>query len=287
MKFFFLVLALASVVGSVSAQDGGPRTLRNLPYVSGGKARQQLDLYLPAATKGRHPLIIWIHGGGWAQGSKEHTPAAAIIAQGYAVASINYRLSQHATFPAQIQDCKAAVRWLRANAEKYQINPDRIGVWGTSAGAHLAALLGTTGETKEFDVGENLDESSAVQCVVDWFGPADFLNWSGSDDRLLDSQDNAVGRLLGGTVSQRSELARKASPVYFVSGKSAPFLIMHGDGDSVVPVQQSRILHAALQKAGVESQLKVIDGAGHGGGAFNSPENLMLMAAFFRKHLSP
>ena len=153
----------------------GTQVHRDLEYVAGGHARNKLDLYLPAKADHPLPVIVWIHGGGWLAGSKEGCPAVPFVGKGYAVASINYRFSQHALFPAQIEDCKAAIRWLRANAKKYDLDASHVGVWGASAGGHLVALLGTTGGVKELEGnGGNLDQSSRVQCVVDWFGPTDF-----------------------------------------------------------------------------------------------------------------
>ena len=198
------------------------------------------------------------------------------------MASINYRLSQHAVFPAQIEDCKAAIRWLRANAAKYHLDPDHIGVWGASAGGHLVALLGTTGGVKELEgTGGNLDQSSRVQCVVDWFGPTDMATMG----RQADKPGTPVAQLIGGPVQENQEKARKASPLTYVSKDSAPFLIMHGDKDNMVPLQQSEVLAEALKKAGVEVKLQVVKGNGHGGPGFNSPENRKLIEDFFAKHL--
>ena len=260
----------------------GVEVLRDLQYVEGGHERNRLDLYLPEKTEGRLPLIVWIHSGAWLGGSKDGCPAVPFVTKGYAVASINYRLSQHAVFPAQIEDCKAAIRWLRANAAKYQLDPDHIGVWGASAGGHLVAMLGTTGGVKEMEgTGGNLDQSSRVQCIVDWFGPSDLLTMAGSHDNPASPES----RLIGGPVQKNKENARKASPVTYVSKDSAPFLIMHGDQDNVVPPGQSEELVAALKKAGVEVKLQIIEGNGHGGPGFNSPENRKLVADFFAKHL--
>ncbi len=206
-----------------------------------------------------------------------------LVAKGYAVASINYRLSQHAIFPAQIEDCKAAIRWLRANAAQHHIDPDHVGVWGSSAGGHLVALLGTTGNVKELEgQGGNLDQSSRVQCVVDWFGPTDFATMGGSHD----GPTSAEAKLLGGPVQENKEKARKASPLAYVSKDSAPFLIMHGDQDKSVPIQQSEALAEALKKAGIEATFVVVKGNGHGGPGFNSPENRKLIEDFFAKHLA-
>jgi acetyl esterase/lipase len=241
-----------------------------------------LDLYLPEKPKGRLPVVVWIHGGAWREGSKESCPAVPLAAKGYAVASINYRFSQHAVFPAQIEDCKAAIRWLRANAKKYQLDPDHIGVWGASAGGHLVALLGTTAGVKDFEgKGGNLDQSSRVQCVVDWFGPTELMTMG----KQADKPGTPVAGLIGGPVQENKEKARVASPVTYVSKDSAPFLIMHGDRDNVVPLQQSELLARLLKKAGVEVQLQVVKGNGHGGPGFTTPESHKLIEDFFAKHL--
>lgn len=150
---------------------GAVTILRDLPYVPAGHERQKLDLYLPTPTNGPLPVIIWIHGGAWRAGSKEQCRAARFSQRGYAVASLNYRLSQHAVFPAQIEDCQAAVRWLRANAAKCRLDPERFGAWGSSAGGHLVALLGTAGDAQAFERGPHPAISSRVQAVVDFFGP--------------------------------------------------------------------------------------------------------------------
>ncbi|MGD0898188.1 MAG: alpha/beta hydrolase [Thermoguttaceae bacterium] len=260
----------------------GVRALRDLQYVEGGHERNRLDLYLPEKAEARLPLVVWIHGGAWWGGSKEGCPAVFLAANGYAVASINYRLSQHAVFPAQIEDCKAAIRWLRANAAKYHLDPDHVGVWGASAGGHLAAMLGATGNVKELEgSGGNLDQSSRVQCVVDWFGPSDMARMG----RQADKPDTPVARLIGGPVQENLEKARKASPLSYVGKDSAPFLIMHGDKDDVVPLAQSEVLAEALKKAGVEVNLVIVKGNGHGGPGFNSPENRRLIEDFFAGHL--
>src|SRR5262249_24089734 len=139
-----------------------------------GHERQKLDLYLPDKADGPLPVVVWVHGGAWRQGSKNGCPGVYLAARGFAVASVGCRLSHDAVFPAQIEDCKAAVRWLRANAKKYTLDPDHVGAWGASAGGHLVALLGTTGGMKDLEGKDgDLDQSSKVQCVVDWFGPTD------------------------------------------------------------------------------------------------------------------
>lgn len=260
----------------------GVKVLRDLPYVENGHERNRLDLYLPERTRDPLPVIVWVHGGAWQAGSKENCPAVSLVTKGYAVASVNYRLSQHAVFPAQIEDCKAALRWLRAKAAQYQLDPHHIGAWGASAGGHLVALLGTSTSVKEWErQGGNRELSSRVQCVVDWFGPADLTTMAGGHNQPVSPES----RLIGGAVQEHLEQARQASPVTYVSRDSAPFLIMHGDKDNLVPLSQSTELAEALKQSGVEVQLQIIADNGHGGTGFASPENRQLVEAFFAKHL--
>jgi acetyl esterase/lipase len=267
---------------SKSKLPAGVKVLRNLQYIEGGHERNCLDLYLPGAVKDRLPLIVWIHGGAWQGGSKTNCPAVPMVTQGYAVASINYRLSQHAVFPAQLEDCKAAIRWLRANATKYHLDPDHVGAWGASAGGHLVALLGTTGDVKDLEGnGGNLNQSSRVQCVVDWFGPSDLTILGDKGNH----PDSPVFQLIGGSLQENKDKARKASPLAYVNKDSAPFLIMHGDQDKVVPVEQSKALAEKLEKAGVEVKFQVIEGSGHGGPEFVSPKNFKIIEDFLAKHL--
>jgi acetyl esterase/lipase len=245
------------------------------------KERNVLDLYVPK-SEAALPLVIWVHGGGWQQGSKAGGPALGLLSKGYAVASINYRLSQQAVYPAQIEDCKAAVRFLRANAKEYNLDPDHFGVWGASAGGHLVALLGTTAAAKELEGdGGNKEVSSKVQAVVDWFGPTDLTKMGGSHD----NPNSPEAKLLGGPVQENKDKAAKANPITYVTKDAAPFLILHGDQDKTVPYSQSELLAEALKKAGVEVRLVKVEGAGHGGAQFNAPENRKLIEEFFDKHL--
>ncbi len=267
-----------------AALPPGVKALRGLEYVPDKHERHRLDLYLPEKAAGPLPVIVWVHGGGWRGGSKENCPAVPFAAKGYAVASINYRLSQHAIFPAQIEDCKAAVRWLRAHAKAYNLDPERFGAWGSSAGGHLVALLGTSGDIKELEGGGgNPEQSSRVQAVVDWYGPTDFTRMGGKHD----SPTSAESLLLGGPVQEHKDRAAKANPITYVSKDDPPFLILHGDKDTLVPLSQSELLADALKKAGAEVTLRVIRGAGHGGPAFFTPENRRLVEEFFAKHLRP
>ncbi len=263
----------------------GTKVHRNLEYVHGGHERQKLDLNVPEKAGGPLPVIVWVHGGGWLAGSKEGGgPALLFVGKGYAVAAINYRLSQHATFPAQIEDCKAAIRWLRANAKTYNLAPDRIGVWGASAGGHLVALLGTSGDVKDLEGKEgNTDQSSRVQAVVDWFGPTDLTKMGGSHDQ----PNSPEARLLGGQVQDNKDKAARANPITYVAKDNPPFLILHGDKDPTVPFSQSVLLEEALKKSGVEVTLQPVKGAGHGGREFSSAENLKLIEEFLDRHLKP
>ncbi|MGA2034698.1 MAG: alpha/beta hydrolase [Thermoguttaceae bacterium] len=264
-----------------AAQD--VKVVRDVAYVEGGHERNRLDLYLPLKAERPMPLVVWIHGGGWQGGSKEGCPAVPLTGKGFAVASINYRLSQHAVFPAQIEDCKAAIRWLRANAKKYGLAADRIGVWGGSAGGHLVALLGVTGGVKELEGrGGNPDQSSRVQAVVDWYGPTDFVHWDPNFNKAVNPM---IAQLLGGPAAENEAKARRASPSTYVGKDAAPILIIHGDKDNIVPLGQSEQFAEALKKAGVEAQLQIIKGSGHGGPAFASPENYKIIEEFLAKHL--
>ncbi len=270
---------------------GGAKAHRDLAYVEGGHERQKLDLFLPAKASAPLPVIIWVHGGGWQNGSKDGCPPlrGGYLERGYAVASIGYRLSQHAVFPAQIEDCKAAIRYLRAHAKDYGLDPARFGVWGSSAGGHLVALIGTSGDVKEFEVGANLDQSSRVQAVCDWFGPTDFTQM---DAHALpgapfkhDAPDSPEAKLIGGPVQENKDKAARLSPLTYVSADDPPFLIVHGDQDPLVPLHQSQLLFDALKRAGTSVQLHTIHGAGHGRPGFDGKNIDDMVSAFFDQRL--
>lgn len=291
MKHLAFLLVLAWGVSAQAQQlrvPAGVKALRDLAYVEAGHERQKLDLYLPEKAEGPLPLIIWVHGGGWQNGSKDGCPPlrAGYVERGYAVASLNYRLSSHAVFPAQIEDCKAAIRWLRAHAREYALDPQRFGVWGASAGGHLAALIGTCGGVKEFDVGAHLDQSSRVQAVCDYFGPTDFtvfVTTPGYESHATDASPEA--KLIGGPVLQNKARAARVNPISYVSKDDPSFLIMHGDKDPTVPINQSQMLFEALKKAGVSTHFHTIHGAGHGGPGFIGPNIETMAAAFFDEQL--
>lgn len=236
------------------------------------------------------PAIVFIHGGGWFEGHRNRGlgPLAHFAERGYLCASIEYRLSGEAKFPAQIEDVKEAVRFLRAKAKEFHLDPERIGVWGQSAGGHLAALLGTSGDVKELEgAGGWRQLSSRVQAVVDWNGPVDFLE-PVQLKRWVERQDDAFGKLIGGAPEASKEKAVRAAPATYATPDDPPFLIMHGDADEIVMLSQSESLHGALKRAGVDATLNVVKGAGHFGVDGVSPlpaELAATMDAFFDKHL--
>ena len=288
----FIVVAISVLAQRRSAAEvmkapEGVRVYQDLAYVTDGHERQKLDLYVPD-TGENLPLIIWIHGGAWRGGDKTHYMPIEYLKAGYAGASINYRLSQHAIFPAQIEDVKAAVRWLRANAETYRLDPNRFAAWGSSAGGHLVAMLGTAGDVKEFEVGENLEVSSRVQAVVDYFGPTDFLQMDAHrlpDGLVHDVPDSPESQLVGGSIQEHQARVARANPVTYVSKGAPPFLIVHGDKDPLVPYQQSVLLNDALEKVGVSVTFYKVEGGGHGW--FKDPKVPELAKAFLEQHLKP
>ncbi len=225
-----------------------------------------LDLYLPEDVASPLPLIVWIHGGAWREGTKEHPRALRLVSDGYAVASVEYRLSQEAIFPAQIHDCKAAVRWLRAHAGTYGLDPSRVAAWGGSAGAHLASLLGVTAGVPELEGSlGHPEQSSAVRAVCSWYGPSDLLRMNdirGAMDH--DAPDSPESQLVGAPIQAHPDLVARANPITYVGPDAPPFLLMHGTADDVVIPSQSELLHSALVGAGAQSTLILLGGLGHG-----------------------
>jgi acetyl esterase/lipase len=265
----------------------GVKAERDIEYARVGETTLLLDVFRPESSGQPLPLVVWVHGGGWSGGDKAANPALPLSASGYVVASINYRLSGTARFPAQIEDCRAAIRWLRANARKYNIDPKRVGVWGSSAGGHLVALLGTAGDVSKWDgVGANTDQPARVQAVCDYYGPTDLL--AEKIPGRGRGPDSAVGRLLGGAVDEHKDEAGQASPINYVSADDPPFLILHGEQDETVPIEQSEMLDAALRKAGVESTFLRVKNAGHAflAGSDPSPQEIRtIVTAFFDRKL--
>lgn len=242
--------------------------------------------------------IVSIHGGAFKMGDKgdfQVNAALTGLKRGYAVVSINYRLSGEAIFPAQIQDVKAAIRWIRANAKKYKLNPTKMAAWGGSAGGHLSAMAGTTGDVTEFDDASlgNANQSSRVQAVVDWFGPIQFdqmdpqFKVSGKGRTNHNEVNSPESELVGKQITQAPDLVKRASPATYISKNDPPFFIEHGTEDPLVPTEQSKNLYADLVKVlGQEKvTLTLLEGAGHGGPQFETQENLDKVFAFLDKHL--
>lgn len=257
---------------------------RDVEYGRAGDRPLLLDIVRPkTAPEKPLPLVVFIHGGGWRHGDKTSGTrrVALLVATGnYIGASIGYRLTGEAKWPAQIHDCKAAIRWLRVNAEKYGIDPQRIAVWGSSAGGHLVNMLGTSGGVKELEGANGSPEaSSRVRCVIDFCGPSNFL----APEKMEGGRKpSAVTALLGGEPEDKKELAKEASPITYVSRDDPPFLIVHGTEDEIVPLQQAEMLNEALKKAGVDVTFIKIEGGGHG---IREPEAIERATAFLEKHL--
>ncbi len=293
LQLFLIVMTLFQCNFAQEKDDKGQierNVYRDLEFAQIQEKPLFLDLYIPSAVDPL-PLVIWIHGGAWRGGNKNVTPAVPLLVDhGFAVASISYRFSGDAVFPAQLYDCKAAVRWLRARSKKYHLDPDRFGVWGASAGGHLAALLGTTGDVKSLEgkVGHQRG-SSRVQAVCDWYGPTDFLQMDahalpGSPFAHNDA-DSPESQLIGGPIQENPEKVKNANPVTYVSADDPPFLVVHGTLDPLVPLHQSELLHMALRDAGVKSTLIKLEAAGHGGEDFQSEEIQQTIVKFFKRTL--
>jgi acetyl esterase/lipase len=238
---------------------------------------QKLDLYLPNNPAN---LIVFIHGGGFEGGDKFPIPKLLfLLDEGYAVASLNYRLSDEAPFPAAVYDVKSAIRFLRANGDKYNIDTEKIGVIGGSAGGYFVAFLGTTSDIKEFDIGDNLEYSSAVQAVVDEFGIG---NFSSLGEERVNNKITVETKFIPCELAT-CELAIKASPITYITSNDPPFLILHGEKDNQIPVAQSINLNKALQDAGVQSELIIVPNAGHGGKEFDKYNSKI--KEFFDKYI--
>jgi acetyl esterase/lipase len=268
----------------------GTRIDKNIVYETVNGRDLPLDLYRPADADGPLPLIVWVHGGGWKGGSKNGiNRCAGALERGYALASVEYRLSGEAIFPAAIEDCTAAISFLRLHAAKYGIDPDRIGVWGSSAGGHLVSMLGTTSDVDDFETHPvSKKASSQVQAVCNWFGPSDFLRMNDFPGRIdHDAPDSPESRFIGAPIQEHKALSQRANPISYVSPSDPPFLHMHGEKDQAVPYNQSELLHAALKKAGVSTELYKVRNGDHGfRGSDDSPESLVERSIdFFDKHL--
>lgn len=262
----------------------------DISYASVDGHNLKLDLYMPKV--GSSPvLLVYIHGGAWSRGSKQRVPIAMInhlVTGSYAIASVEFRMSGDAMFPAQIHDIKAAIRSLRANAERSGYDASSIGILGSSSGGHLVAMMGVSNGhgVLEGTVGEDLDQSSDVQAVVSYYGASN-LNTilKQSTPRGLNVRVAALDLLIGGQPEDKPELATLASPVTHVDANSVPLLMLHGDQDPQMPINQSHELHNAYKQNNLPVQFEVVHGAAHGGNAFFSAHNKALVQSFLDKHL--
>lgn len=283
MKHLFAILVL--VASSAQGQDGSAQRKNVIafaaknqvdlkldqPYADNTNPKQRVDVYLPKKRNSDKPLpvVAMIHGGGWVNGDRIGYGALGIqLARtgDYAAVAVGYRLSKEAHWPAQVHDCKAAIRWIRAHAKELNLDADKIAVWGSSAGGHLSSLLGTSGDVKELegDLGPNTRFSSRVQCVVNLCGPEDFtqaLMFDKNGNPIW--KDDAVNGLLGGSAQEKHAEAVAASPVTHVTQDDPPFITFHGTQDQRVSFRHAETIHAALQKAGVATLLVPITGGGH------------------------
>ncbi|MDB6093069.1 MAG: lipase/esterase [Verrucomicrobia bacterium] len=251
---------------------------------------QKLDLYYAMGrTTQPRPVIIYLHGGGWQKGSKADGRRVAFhfAAQGYAVACVDYRLTGEAAFPAQLEDVKSSVRWLRSNAERLNLDRDHIGVVGISAGGHLAALTGAMNSTRLFESGGSMEQHSRVQAVVDFFGPIDLNRLYEYSQKAGSPQAAEIAQLIGGDPHRLPVPAHNSNPSLFIDVETPPFLIIHGDNDAIVPLEQSRILYDAAVKNSINARLHVIHGAGHTGPAFVAPDITAIVDRFFAAILKP
>lgn len=270
------------------APENNQEVISDLKYSSVDSEAVKLDLYFPVKTcTGKYPLVIKIHGGAFKEGDKYPAITKFLTDACYAVASLNYRLSGEATFPAGNQDVKSAVRWLRANADKYNLDSENFGVMGGSAGGYYASFLGTTGDTKDFDIGDNLQYSSAVQAVVDEFGPVDVaaLAKDRADAGLpSDSVNSVETKYIGCDIgSSNCKNAIESSPINYISKNDPPFLILHGAKDKTIPIKQSQDFYEKLKAMAVTVTFVELPNAGHGGEEFDAYKPQIV--EFFDKYL--
>jgi acetyl esterase/lipase len=264
-------------------------------------ATQKLDLYLPPG-EGPFPVVVNIHGGGFKLGDKSMLDAKlgqTLLDNGYAIASIDYRLSGESIFPAAVLDVKAAVRFLRANAEIYNLDANRIAAFGQSAGGNLASMLGTSGDVAEFDDASlgHAETSSRVQAVINWFGPNDFAQMDvqakaqgcASSDQTHNAADSFESLYLGDSVPNTPELVAQANPMTYISPDDPPQFIQKGDADCTVAIENTKMLADALAEAGLEVEYELLVGVGHGDGwftkVFQTDENIQKVLTFLEQNL--
>jgi acetyl esterase/lipase len=283
------------VVLSVIASGAWPDTARSAPsradvtYATSASGEPlRLDLYLPAASGA--PLLVWLHGGAWENGNKSAMPLEPFVERGFAVASLDFSPASKARFPGQIHEIKAGIRFLRAEARRYGYDASRIGILGASSGAHLAALVGTSNGNAELEgtLGDHRDQSSAVHAIVSYFAATNLTTILAQSTPFgLNIREPALKRLLGAPPKEAESLAKLASPVFQVDRADPPLLLLHGDQDPQMPINQSHELEGVYEQHGLEVDFIVVHGAAHGGDAFYSPDNVERVAAFLGAKLRP
>jgi acetyl esterase/lipase len=288
MRAHDLVLVGSLVLGACGAAAGARAAVTtDVVYATVDGQALGLDLYQPdGATKG--PLLVWVHGGAWEAGSKAGMPLTALVERGYSVASIDFRPASKAPFPGQVHDIKAAIRFLRAHAARFGYDAARIGILGASSGGHLAAAVGTSNGERPFEgtLGEHAAESSDVQAIVSYFGASNLTTILAQSTPFgVGIREPALKRLLGALPKDDETAARSASPVFHVDARDPPLLLLHGDQDPQMPINQSHELEGAYERNGHEVELIVVHGAAHGGDAFFAPDNVERVAAFLDEHL--
>jgi acetyl esterase/lipase len=282
----YLSVATALVCCLSSRAGDSGRVIRDLEYARVEARSLKLDLHLPDG-KPRSPLIVWVHGGAWRSGSRSNMPLAALVKEGFAIASVDYRLSTEAKFPAQIHDLRAAIRSLRGHGSQWTVPSQKIVIAGDSAGGHLAALVGVSNGHAELegDVGSDRGQSSDVQGIISFYGAANLTTiLKQSTPHGLSVRVPALDLLLGGQPDDFPTLARLASPVFHVDANDPPLLLLHGDQDPQMPINQSHELYGAYRKVNAPVQFEVVHGAAHGGAAFYDAERLAIVKDFLRRH---
>ena len=275
-------LLLAAWAGIAAAAE--PRSFRDLVYATPGGAPLALDVYLPARTV-QPPLVVYVHGGAWNAGNKTQYPEF-LVDQGFAVASLDFRSTDVAPFPANVHDIKAAIRYLRTRAPELGYRADRIAITGASSGGHLAALVGVTSGVAalEGEEGTHRGESSAVQAIVSWFGASNLTTiLQQSTPFGLNVRVPALKRLLGDLPENVPDRARLASPVFHVDAKDPPLMLLHGDQDQQMPINQLHELDGAYARAGLKAETLVLHGVGHDGGPFFGGEPAQRVVEFLRR----
>ena len=288
----YLLIFLFS--GTIFAQELPKPAWENVNYAGDDQNFHNLDIYLPNDGQKNYPVVVAIYGSAWRSNKNKGLNyikkilIKPLVDSGFAVASINHRSSSDALFPAQIHDVKAAIRFLRAKAEKYNLDSSFVGITGNSSGGHLAAMAGTTSfnEDMEGDVGPFLDFDSHVDAVVDWYGPTDFLIMDICGSRMNhDNIKSPESSLVGGAIQNNKEKVKAANPITYISKKTPPFLIFHGMIDLTVPYCQSKILSIALDDFGIQNELISVRDGKHGPGVFTI-SNHQKMVTFFKNQFN-